>query len=409
MNTVKGYLVIIKMGLLEGRKFFKPFEYEQFYERWKTHERSHWLPSEVPMHDDVNDWNNKLDETQKEFLTGLFRFFTQGDVDVAGAYCSEYLPNFCDTPEIAMFMASVAAREAVHIDAYSHLIETLGMPESTYREFLEYNEMKDKQEYLKSFQGRGDYEVLKDKSLGIKYSASAVLLLTALSYVFGTGEAWFATLLPLFLIVASRLHKRRLRLVKEHIACQIALFSGFTEGMQLFSSFAMLLSFPLKGLMKGMGQIVTWSIMDEKQHTEGMIELFRIFLAENSDCKCNIVLGCSCIRPKAVARQVLEIAHQMVRLEDEFINLAYGRFSDESNEFMGISKRRMKMYIRFVANMRMEAMGYTPPFFDVDEHPLPEIEKMINATANTNFFENRSTDYARGAGNWTTVWGSLQN
>ncbi|CCA61423.1 hypothetical protein AV955_gp066 [Diadromus pulchellus ascovirus 4a] len=395
------------MGLLKGRSYYKPFQYEQFYNKWKVHERSHWLPAEVPMHDDVHDWNNRLDDNQKKFLTNIFRFFTQGDVDVAGAYCSEYLPNFCETPEIAMFMCSVAAREAVHIDAYSHLIETLGMPESTYREFLEYHEMKEKQDYIKKFQ-HGNYGSLKDDSFMTKLGVCISMLVLVVLFALGVDVlVWFSSLLPAVMLASSHIHRYRQRLIKEHIAAGIALFSGFTEGMQLFSSFTMLLSFPMNGLMKGMGQIVSWSIVDETQHTDGMITLFKIFVDENTECRCNPILGCNCIRPDVLRDTVKKIALEMVRLEDEFINLAYDEYADDE-VFMNISKTKLKQYIRFIANKRMEAMRYDHPFPEASDNPLPEFEIMINAPINTNFFENRSTDYARTNNDWSTVWGHKQ-
>jgi hypothetical protein len=91
--------------------------------------------------------NKKLTNEEKLFLTNIFRFFTQGDIDVAGGYVRNYLPYF-PQPEIRMMLMGFAAREALHIAAYSHLIETLGMPEATYGEFLEYQSMRDKHEYF---------------------------------------------------------------------------------------------------------------------------------------------------------------------------------------------------------------------------------------------------------------------
>lgn len=388
--------------LLKGRDYYKPFTYTEFYDRWKIHERSHWLPTEVPMHDDVNDWKNKLSPQQKKFLTNIFRFFTQGDVDVAGAYCTEYLPNFSQTPEIAMFLCSVAAREAIHIDAYSYLIETLGMPESTYKEFLEYKEMHNKQNYLKSYQQQ------KYGDLGNVtpfYTAGLIVLL--LFFFFCSFE--IAIIYSLFMVLTLIfVYNKNQSKTKEHIAASIALFSGFTEGMQLFSSFTMLLSFPMKGLMKGMGQIVTWSIVDETQHTDGMISLFRIFVGENSVCKWDKSwlkpLMCSCIRKSVLKHKVNKIAHQMVNLEDSFINLVYQEYS-EDEKFMNISKQTLKEYIRFICNKRLKTMGYNE-IYEIKDNPLPEFEVMINAPINTNFFENRPTDYAKtDNGSWSTVWG----
>lgn len=195
-----------KLRLTDERSYFRPFQYEWAYGAWLTHEQAHWIFSEVPMAEDVKDWKNKLAESEKKFLTHIFRFFTQGDIDVAGGYVKNYLPHF-PQPEVRMMLMGFAAREAVHIAAYSHLIETLGMPDTTYNEFLSYQAMRDKHEYF------------NDLSMN-------------------TGT-------------------------KESVATNIAAFSAFTEGMQLFSSFIMLLNFPRHGLMKGMGQIIGWSILDE--------------------------------------------------------------------------------------------------------------------------------------------------
>lgn len=188
--------------MTDQRAYFKPFNYPWAFDAFLESEKMHWLHTEVPMIEDVNDWKNKLTESEKKFLTHIFRFFTQGDIDVAGAYVSNYLPVF-PQPEIRMMLASFAAREAIHIAAYSHLIETLGMPETTYSEFLEYQEMKEKHEYIDAFIAKDD-----------------------------NGDS------------------------KQTVAQQIAIFSAFTEGMQLFSSFIMLLNFTRFGKMKGMGQIM---------------------------------------------------------------------------------------------------------------------------------------------------------
>lgn len=385
--------------LLTGRSYFKPFSYPEFYDRWRNHERSHWLSSEVPMHEDVNDYHNKITEKQRLFLNNLFRFFTQNDVEVSGGYCRQYIPHFSKTPEISMFLCSVAAREATHIDAYSYLIETLGLPESTYKEFLEYKEMSDKQQYIKKYEESnfgdlGDYKV----------SLLMGCVLIFLSFYF-CNTLVFLFSIPLIIITCFRIFNYHQKIVKEHIAGGIALFSGFIEGMQLFSSFVMLLSFPMNGLMKGMGQIITWSIVDESQHIDGMISLFKIFLKENTTCNCNFILGCSCIRKTTLEKTVFKIATHMVELEDAFINLAYKEYAEEE-VFMNISKCNLKKYIRFIVNKRLKTMGYKYLYPDITTNPLPSFEIMINAPIHTNFFENRNTDYTKtDNGSWGEVWG----
>ena len=318
--------------LTDERSNFKPFAYPWAYDAWLKHEQSHWLHTEVPMLEDVKDWKKNLTKEEKQFLTHIFRFFTQGDIDVAGGYVKNYLPYF-QQPEVRMMLLGFAAREALHVAAYSHLIETLGLPEATYNQFLEYQEMKDKHDYVLDISSKN-------------------------------GDA------------AST-------------ATHIAVFSAFTEGMQLFSSFIMLLNFPRNGKMKGMGQIVTWSIVDETMHAENMIKLFRTYIEENKE-----------IWNDELKSRIYTIAEKMVELEDKFIDLAFSMGAMD-----GLSSDDVKKYIRYIADRRLISLGLKG-IFKVKRNPLPWVEEMINAPTHTNFFENRATDYAKGAlsGDWGDVW-----
>jgi ribonucleoside-diphosphate reductase beta chain len=176
---------------------------------------------------------------------------------------------------------------------------------------------------------------------------------------------------------------------KESTATHIAVFSAFTEGMQLFSSFIMLLNFPRTGKMKGMGQIVTWSIVDETQHAESMIKLFRTYIEENKEIWNDELKG-----------KIYTIAERMVELEDKFIDLAFSM-----GAIHGLSDTDVKQYIRYIADRRLISLGLKG-IFKVKKNPLPWVEEMINAPTHTNFFENRATDYAKGAlkGDWGDVW-----
>jgi ribonucleoside-diphosphate reductase beta chain len=322
----------VKTKLTDSRDHFKPFSYNWAYDVWLAHEQSHWLHSEVPMLEDVKDWKKNLTKEEKQFLTQIFRFFTQGDLDVAGGYVENYLPYF-KQPEIRMMLLGFAAREALHVAAYSHLIETLGMPDSTYADFLEYKEMREKHEYFLELSGKN-----------------------------GTIES---------------------------VATNIAAFSAFTEGMQLFSSFIMLLNFTRHGKMKGMGQIITWSIVDETMHTESMIKLFRTYIEENKE-----------IWNDDLKSKIYAIAEKMVELENKFIDLSFS-----TGGIIGLTADEVKEYIKYIADRRLISMGMRG-IYKVKKNPLPWVEEMINAPTHTNFFENRATDYAKGAltGDWSSVW-----
>ncbi len=320
-----------KLKLTDERPYFKPFHYPWAYDYWLQHENVHWLFQEVPMHEDVKDWQKRLTDSEKTFLTNIFRFFTQGDIDVSEGYVKNYLPFF-PHPEVRMMLCGIAAREALHVAAYAHLIETLGMPETIYNEFHKYKEMEAKHKYFEEMAAKDSNSVIQ----------------------------------------------------------QMLAVSMFTEGLQLFASFAMLLNFPRHGLMKGMGQIVTWSIVDESMHCEAMTKLFRTFVEENRK-----------IWNDELKSELYSIAEKMVELEDAFIDLAFSM-----GDMKGLTAEQLKKYIRFIADRRLISVGLKG-IFKHKKNPLPWVDEMINTPIHGNFFENRVTDYAKGAmtGSWGDVWG----
>jgi ribonucleoside-diphosphate reductase beta chain len=81
-----------ELKLTDERSYFKPFRYPWAYEAWLRHEQAHWMHTELPFIEDVKDWNTKLTDNEKYFLTQILRFFTQGDIDVSFVYIKNYLP-----------------------------------------------------------------------------------------------------------------------------------------------------------------------------------------------------------------------------------------------------------------------------------------------------------------------------
>ena len=149
-----------KMGLLVENPVYKPFRYPWCYDAWLTQQRIHWLPEEVPLGDDVKDWQKNLSVEEKNLLTHIFRFFTQADVEVNNCYLRHYTTVFKPT-EVLMMMTAFAAMETVHVAAYSHLLDTIGMPESEYSAFMKYKEMKDKYDYMQGFNVNSKEDIAK--------------------------------------------------------------------------------------------------------------------------------------------------------------------------------------------------------------------------------------------------------
>ncbi len=314
-----------RVGLLTPSYSYKPFRYPWAYDFWKRQQQIHWMPEEVPLGEDCKDWAGRLSDNERNLLTQIFRFFTQSDVEVNDNYMERYSRVFKPT-EIKMMMASFSNMETIHIAAYALLLETIGMPDSEFSAFLEYKEMADKHDYMQKFGVETDEDIL-------------------------------ATL---------------------------AMFGAFTEGLQLFASFAMLMNFPRFNKMKGMGQIVSWSVRDESLHCEGMIRLFHSFAAETGALT------------EKVKDEIVECCRTVVGLEDRFIDLAF-----EMGEVEGMTAEDIKQYIRYIADWRLGQLKL-PTLYGVKEHPIPWLSEILNGVEHANFFEARATEYSKGAtgGDW---------
>jgi len=201
------------------------------------------------------------------------------------------------------------------------------MPETEYSAFLKYQQMKDKYDYMQEF--------------GVE--------------------------------------------TNRDIAMTLAMFGAFTEGLQLFASFAILMNFPRHNKMKGMGQIVTWSVRDESLHTASIIKLFRTFINENPE-----------IWDEEFQRELYVACETVLNHEDAFIDLAF-----EMGSLEGLEAREVKQYIRYIADRRLSQLGLQP-VYRVEANPLPWMEEMLNGVEHANFFENRSTEYSKAAtqGDW---------
>ncbi|ESQ78546.1 ribonucleotide-diphosphate reductase subunit beta [Asticcacaulis sp. YBE204] len=324
-----------KAGLLTPSHAYKPFRYPWAFDFWQKQQQVHWLPEEVPLGEDCKDWASKLNDNERNLLTQIFRFFTQSDIEVQDNYMEKYGRVFKPT-EIKMMLAAFGNMETVHIAAYALLLETIGMPESEFGAFMEYQAMRDKHDFMQKF--------------GVDTDAD--------------------------------------------IARTLAMFGGFTEGLQLFASFAMLMNFPRFNKMKGMGQIVSWSVRDESLHCEGIIKLYHAFNKETGAVT------------KAVADDIVDCCKTVVSLEDKFIDLSF-----EMGPVEGMTPDDIKQYIRYIADWRLRQLGL-PEVYGVQENPLPWLQVLLSGVEHANFFEARATEYSKAAtkGQWTGgdgVWGAF--
>jgi ribonucleoside-diphosphate reductase beta chain len=305
------------MALLEHNVTYKPFKYPWAVEKAISHEKIHWGEWEASLQEDVSHWKSKkLTDVERHHITQILRLFTQSDVAVGTNYLEYYIPKFKNN-EIRAMLTSFANREFVHQRAYALLNDTLGLPEEEFSAFLEYKEMAEKVEFMQ------DIDVHSHAGLAKAVARSAM-----------------------------------------------------NEGMSLFSAFIMLLNYQRYGKMRGMCEIVEWSIRDETMHCDGMVQLFRQFCEEH---------------PRIVTDEFKADIYQMfrdaVKLEDKVIDLAF-----ELGAVEGLTAEEVKKYIRYIADRRLIQLGLKGNW-KVKENPLPWVDWIIAGDSHKNFFEGRVTDY----------------
>ncbi|MDB4276894.1 ribonucleotide-diphosphate reductase subunit beta [bacterium] len=320
-----------KRDILKERIVYKPFEYQTAADYWLKQQQAHWLHTEVPMMSDLNDWNSNLNETEKNIIGSILKGFAQTET-VVNDYWTQLVTKWFRKPEIIMMATTFGAFETIHAEAYSLLNETLGL--ENFDEFME------------------------DEATMAKIEA-----LTTVRDSFN-GE--------------KDIHE---------IAKSLAVFSAFTEGVNLFSSFAILLSFKMRNKLKGVGQIVEWSIRDESLHSEAGCWLFRTLIEENPEAK----------TPELEAA-INEAALLSLQLELDFIRKCY-----ELGDLEGCSQYDLENFIKNRVNIKLGDLGYKGIVSDIDVTAVERMKWFDHLSAgkqHTDFFANRVTNYSKGNMNW---------
>lgn len=311
------------------REYYRPFEYQTAFEFYKQQHRAHWLADEVPLASDINDWKLKLTESEKNLIGNILKSFAQTEVHV-NDYWSSKVTQWFPKPEIVAMGSTFGSFEAIHAEAYARLNEELGL--DNFQAFLEDEVSKAKIDRLVELPGN----TLEEKALSL------------------------------------------------------AIFSAFTEGVNLFSSFAILMSFQLRNLMKGTGQIVAWSVRDESLHSQAGCWLFRTLLEENPS-----------LNTPQLQDEIENACYLSVELEFDFIDKAF-----EMGDIEGLTKEQLKNFIKARANNKMEELGYKGLYNDIDPNLLQQMEwfgHLTSGVEHMDFFASRPTSYAKSTADWSDL------
>ncbi len=318
------------MSILEPRLTFLPHQYPIFYKIWGQQLQSFWSPFEINLSKDVVDYNTKLTDSERNVISNTLKGFTQTEVFIED-YWSSKVSKWFPKPEIVNMANLFAAFESIHIVSYSLLEETLGIQDA--ESFLQEPTVKAKLDRL------------------INYEVKS----------------------------------------KEDIARSLAIFSAFSEGVSLFSAFAILLSFSKRDLLPGIASIISYSIRDESCHSESAISLFKILIAENPE-----------IWTDELKKDIYDAARLTVQLEDDFIDKAF-----ELGPIEGLDPKDLKNYIRFRTNTKLGDLGLKMNWKNIDKDSLTRLawfDVMSSGITQSDFFATRETNYAKDVLDFDGIW-----
>lgn len=318
------------MGLMDYRAEFRPFDYQEVSDFWLKQQQAHWLHTEIAMSNDIHDWKTNLSETEKSVIGNTLKGFTQMEV-VVNEYWSRKVAKWFPKPEIALMTSAFGSMEGIHATAYAYLNDSLGLDD--YSAFLHDPATKAKIDNLID---------TKDDS-------------------------------------------------KKEIARSLAVFSGFAEGVSLFSSFAILMHFSRANLLKGVGQIVSFSVKDESLHSEAGCWLFRKLIQENPD-----------IWDDELKKSIYEAARTTVTLEDDFIDKAF-----ELGPIKDLDPYDLKQYIRYRANTKLNDLGLKMNWRNVDKEAVARMSWFDYLTAGVShqdFFAGREVNYSKGVVDFSNMF-----
>ena len=299
-------------------------------EGWLKQAQAFWLHTEIPMQGDIKDWNENLTEEEKNLVGNILLGFAHTECAVSD-YWTTMVTNWFPKHEIKQMAMMFGSQETIHATAYSYLNESLGLED--FAAFLHEPSIANKFEFLTQ-----------------------------------TSNDWTHTDLE------SNPDARR------EVARSLAIFSAFAEGVSLYSSFAVLYSFQMRNMLKGIGQQMKWSVRDESLHSKMGCQLFRHMCEEYPELKDD------------VRADVEEAAKLMVTMEHGFIDKMF-----EMGDLENLKKDDLKHFISKRGNEKLKELGYEPTF-EFNNKKASELDwfyHLTGGTTHTDFFAVRPTDYSK--------------
>ena len=212
-------------NIFARRMTLKPFEYPELYEYVPAIRHSYWIHTEFNFTSDIQDFKTHLSEIEKNAIKNAMLAISQVEIAVKNFWGDIY--HKIPKPEVGAVGSTFAESEVRHTDAYSHLLEILGLN-------TEFKQLKKNPVIMKR----------------VRYLDAA--------------------------LVSSKSENDR------EYAESVLLFSLFIEHVSLFSQFLIIMAFNKhKNMLKGISNVVEATSKEEQIHGDFGIDLIKIIKQEN--------------------------------------------------------------------------------------------------------------------------------
>ncbi len=303
------------------------------WEAYNTGNTNHWLPTEISMQKDIEQWKSPTfltDDERRSFKTVLGFFTTADSIAANNVVLAMY--RHITSPECRLYLLRQAYEEAVHTHAYQYIVESLGLDEGEiFNMYREVDAIYNKDAFILSF-NEGIFN--PDFKTG----------------AFASDQKFLENMI---------------------------VFSLILEGIFFYSSFAIIFGFQRQNKMIGSAEQIQYIMRDESQHLNFGINIINTIKTEQPELW----------TPEFQAHAV-NLVSQAVDLEAKFAAEVF------PGGIFGMNADGFRKYIEYIADRRLARVGlpvqYNTP------NPFPWMSEAIDLSKEKNFFETRVTEYKVG-------------
>jgi ribonucleoside-diphosphate reductase beta chain len=307
-----------------------PMTYLWAREHYKNGVANNWVPEEISMQQDVEQWKSATKLTDKErrlILWNLGFFSTAESLTANNLVLAVY--RHVTNPECRQYLLRQAYEEAVHTDTFIYCCDSLGLdPDEIYNMYNTIPSIAEKDKFVIALTKSIDDPEFKPDSLE-------------------RIQDFLHDLIGFYVIM---------------------------EGIFFYAGFAMMLALKRQNKMVGVGEQFEYIMRDESIHLAFGCDLIIAVKEENPAAW-----------TQAFQDDIVELIKKAVILEKRYAHDAC------PEGILGINAQQFSDYVEYIADRRLERIGLPKLYYK--ENPFPWMSQSTDLNKEKNFFETRVTEY----------------